>query len=107
MSKRASLVAAICSLLLMFSLYSTTAFGQCNTLGGTIYVWQGGMGNWDDPSWNQAGFPNSPTSSVCITNGTMAAPSVVNLDISASIDDLQLGTFDTLNFDPGTILSVF
>ena len=37
----------------------------------------------------------------------MGAPSVVNLDIDASINDLQLGSFDTLNFQAGTQLAVF
>ncbi len=102
---RASLVAAV-SFLLIFGLYSITAFGQC-TLSGPVSSWNDGTGNWSDGSdWN-GGVPNSSTQSVCITNGTMSAPSVVNLDISASINNLQLGTFDTLNFDPGTTLEVF
>src|SRR5271167_3495330 len=104
MSKRASLVVA--ALLLILGLYSTAAFGQC-TLSGPVSSWNAGTGNWSDGSdWN-GGVPNSSTQSVCITNGTMGAPSVVNLNISASINDLQLGTFDTLNFDPGTVLEVF
>ncbi len=102
---RASLVAAV-SFLLIFGFYSITAFGQC-TLSGPVSSWNDGTGNWSDGSdWN-GGVPNSSTQSVCITNGTMSAPSVVNLDISASINNLQLGTFDTLNFDPGTTLEVF
>ena len=103
------ILAATVAVLVLLCLYSTMAFGQCSpSLGGTVYVWQGtGTGNWDDPSWNQSGFPNSSTSSACITNGSAGTPTVVNLDINASINDLQLGSFDTLNFDPGTQLSVF
>src|SRR5271166_142913 len=63
------LVATVAALVMLCLFSSTMAFGQCNTLGGTVYVWQGtGTGNWDDPSWNQSGFPNSATSSACITN---------------------------------------
>ena len=92
--------------MVLLCLCSTTAFGQC-TLSGPVSSWTGGTGNWNDAvDWN-GGVPNSQTQSVCITNGTMAAPSVVNLNIDASINDLQLGTFDTLNFDPGTMLEVF
>ena len=106
MSKCASLVAALCSVLLIFGLYSTTAFGQC-TLSGPVSTWNDGTGNWSNGSdWN-GGVPNSSTQSACITNGTMGAPSVVNLNIDASINDLQLGTFDTLNFENGTQLDVF
>lgn len=36
----------------------------------------------------------------------MGAPSVVNLDIDASINNLQLGSCDTLNFNLGTQLEV-
>ena len=103
---RASLVAALCSFLLIFAFFTTTAFGQC-TLSGPVSTWNDGTGNWSNGSDWTGGVPNSSTQNVCITNGTMGAPSVVNLDINASINDLQLGTFDTLNFDPGTTLSVY
>jgi hypothetical protein len=80
--------------------------GQC-TLSGPVSDWNAGTGNWSDGSdWN-GGVPNSSTQSVCITNGTLSAPSVVNLNIDASINNLQIGTFDTLNFDPGTQLTVY
>ena len=91
---------------LLLCLCSTMAFGQC-TLSGPVSSWNDGTGNWSNGSDWTGGVPNSPTQSVCITNGTMGAPSVVNLNIDASINDLQLGTFDTLNFDPGTVLEVF
>jgi fibronectin-binding autotransporter adhesin len=92
--------------LVMLCLYATMAFGQC-TLSGPVSSWTGGTGDWNDAGdWN-GGVPNSSTQSVCITNGTMGAPSVVNLNIDASINDLQLGTFDTLNLEAGTQLEVF
>ena len=100
------MLAATVAGLVMLCLYSTMAFGQC-TLSGPLSSWKAGTGNWSDGgNWN-GGVPNSSTQSVCITNGTMGAPSVVNLNINASINDLQLGSFDTLNFDPGTQLSVY
>ena len=106
MSKHASFVAALCSFLLIFGFFTTTAFGQCS-LSGPVSTWNDGTGNWSNGSDWVGGVPNSSTQSVCITNGTMGAPSVVNLNIDASINDLQLGTFDTLNFEAGTQLEVF
>ncbi|MDR3414342.1 MAG: hypothetical protein P4L87_25840, partial [Formivibrio sp.] len=101
------MLAVTVAVLVMLCLYSTLAFGQC-TLGGALSSWNAGSGNWSDGGNWIGGVPNSQTQNVCIGNGTMAAPSVVNLDISASINDLQLGSiYDTLNFDPGTILSVY
>ncbi len=102
----ARMLAATVAALVMLCLYSVTAFGQCS-LSGPVSSWTGGTGDWNDAGDWSGGVPNSPTQSVCITNGTMGAPSVVNLNIDASINDLQLGTFDTLNFDPGTVLEVF
>src|SRR5208337_328907 len=101
------MLAATVTALVMLCLCSIAAFGQCS-LSGPLSSWNAGTGDWGDGGNWIGGVPNSQTQNVCIGNGTMAAPSVVNLNIDASINDLQLGsTFDTLNFDPGTILSVF
>jgi hypothetical protein len=100
------MLAITVAVLVLFCLCSTAAFGQC-TLSGPVSSWNDGTGNWSNGSDWTGGVPNSPTQSVCITNGTMGAPSVVNLNIDASINNLQLGTFDTLNFEAGTQLEVF
>ena len=76
------MLAACFAALLMLCLYSTTAFGQC-TLSGPLSSWNAGTGSWSNGSDWTGGVPNSSTQSACITNGTMGAPSVVNLDISA------------------------
>ncbi len=79
-------LAASFTALMMLCLCSITAFGQC-TLSGPLSSWNAGTGDWNNGSDWVGGVPNSQTQSVCITNGTMGAPSVVNLNIDASIND--------------------
>jgi len=84
----------------MFCLASTTVFGQCTLSSPT--TWTDGNGNWSVAGNWSGGVPTSSTNT-CITDGT----STVTLDVSGSTADLQLASGNILNFDPGTILSVF
>ncbi len=96
-----ALATSLLTLSLLLSIGAHPASAQC-TLSGTLSTWTDGNSNWNNGgNWNN-GVPNS-TTSACITDGT----SIVSLDIAANVDDLQLGSGNTLNFDPGTILSVF
>ena len=96
-------LAATFTALVMVCLCSGAAFAQC-TLTGTLSTWNDGNSNWNTASnWKPAGVPNSSTTSVCITNGTSA----VNLDINASVDNLQLAKGNTLSFNGNTQLSAF
>ena len=98
----ARLFAASLSILVIFCLSSTTALAQCVGLGGTTSTWIDGNSNWNNgANWN-SGVPNSATTSACIADGT----STVTLDIAANVDDLQLASGNTLNFNGNTSLSV-
>ncbi len=80
---------------------SPAAFGQCS-LTGTVSTWNDGNSNWNNgANWNN-GVPNSASTSACITDGS----STVSLDIAANVNDLQLGSGNVLNFDPGTSLTI-
>jgi len=106
MSRCAWFFLTLCSLLVIFSFLSIPVLAQCS-FPGAVSSWTDGSGNWSNSgSWNN-GVPNSSGTSVCINNGTAGAPSVVNLDMNASINDLQLGSYDTLNFNLGTQLVVY
>src|SRR5271157_6136871 len=93
-------LAATVAALVMLCLCSTGVFGQCTLSAPT--TWTDGNGNWGDPGNWSGGVPTSSTNT-CITDGT----STVTLDVSGSTADLQLASGNILNFDPGTILSVF
>ena len=94
---------AVClAALVIVSLTSITAFAQCTTLAGTVSTWIDGNSNWNNGgNWNN-GVPNSATTSACIADGT----STVSLDIAANVDDLQLASGNTLNFNPGAQLTI-
>src|ERR1035441_2384935 len=99
------LFAASLAILVIFSLASTTALAltPCGTLAGSISTWSPvGNGNWSNSGQWLGGVPNSATDSACIADGS----STVALDISANIDDLQLASGNTLNFNGGTSLTV-
>ena len=105
MSRHTSFV-AMCSLLLVFALYSTAALGQCSL--SSPDSWQtAGSGQWTDGGNWSGGVPTSSTNT-CITNGTMADPTIVNLTGGAngSVNNLQLGGFDTLNIDANSDFTV-
>jgi fibronectin-binding autotransporter adhesin len=96
------MLAAFAAVMMVF-VCSAAAFGQC-TLTGTVSTWNDGNSNWNNAAnWKPSGVPNSPSTSVCITNGTSA----VNLDINASVDNLQLARGNTLSFNGNTQFSVF
>jgi hypothetical protein len=101
---RSGVLAGIC-IVVVLCLYATAAFGSACTLGSTLKTWNvSGNGNWSNSSdWNPIGAPNSQTTNVCITNGT----STVNLDVNAAIDNLQIGSGNTLNFNGNTQLGVY
>src|SRR5229473_413339 len=59
--------------------------------------WNGGTGNWSNPAnWTPNDVPNNgaDTYSVLIASGAL---DVVNLDITARVDALTLGSMTTLN----------
>jgi hypothetical protein len=101
---------ALVALLVVLCLSTPAALGSgtgaCSTLGGTVSKWQDVSNNWSNSGSWDSGVPNSTTTSACITNGTVGTPSVVVLDIDASVEDLQLGSYDTLNLNGGTGLIV-
>src|ERR1039457_6006172 len=99
------LLPASLAILVIFSLTSTTALAltPCGTLAGSISTWSPvGNGNWSNSGQWLGGVPNSATDSSCIADGS----STVALDISANVDDLQLASGNTLNFNGGTSLTV-
>jgi len=64
--------------------------------GAIDFIWVGGTGNWSPAgaNWNQAGLPGS-TDNVFIDNGS-ATNSVVSLNVSAIINDLNISNGDSL-----------
>src|SRR5208283_3172567 len=80
---------ALVALLVAACFSIPAALGQC-ALSGTVSTWNvAGNANWSNGSdWNPVGIPNSPSTSVCITNGSSA----VTLDINATTADLQLAS---------------
>jgi len=87
--------------LVIFCLTSTTAFGQCS-LTGTVSTWNDGNSNWNNGANWSGGVPNSSSTSACITNGS----STVTLNIAANVNDLQLASGNTLDFNGNTSLTV-
>src|SRR5882762_1041558 len=100
-------VAPCIALLAVGSFCAPAALGQCPTLGGTVSNWiVAGSGNWNTGGNWSAGEPNSATTSACITNDTSGTPTVVTLNVAATVDDLQLGSFDALSANLNTQLTV-
>jgi hypothetical protein len=100
------MLAATVAVLVMLCLVSTMAFGQCSLASPD--QWQtAGTGQWTDGGNWSGGVPTASTN-VCITNGTMADPTVVNLTggQNGNVDSLQLGGFDTLNIDANSDFTV-
>ena len=97
---------AIVALLVVLGLSTPTALGQC-TLTGTVSSWTAaGSGTWSTSGDWSSGVPNSSTTSACITNGTSGTPSAVTLNINATVDNLQLGSFDSLTSALNTQLGI-
>jgi fibronectin-binding autotransporter adhesin len=95
-STRLRIVFTLCSLVVL-GFYSATASGQCTLSSPTS--WQtSGSGQWLTGSNWSGGVPTSSTNA-CITNGTSGTRTVVNLAGGAgTVNSLQLGGFDTVNF---------
>src|SRR5947208_1054220 len=69
-------------------------------------TWNGGIGNWNSPgNWSTGVVPNSGTTSVFIDGGKVGA-SIVNLDLTATINALTIDSGDTLSFASGTGLTL-
>ena len=86
----------------MFCLGSTTALAQCTLTSPDTWTNLALNGDWNTSGNWSVSVPTSSTNT-CITDGT----STVTSNVSGSTADLQLATGNILNFDPGTILSVF
>jgi hypothetical protein len=99
-------VGALATLVSLACFGASEAKAQCATLGGTVSNWTlAAGGNWSPGDWS-GGVPNSATTSACIINGTSGTPTTVTLNVSATVDDLQLGSFDTLSTNTNTQLAV-
>jgi len=95
-------VGAFVALLLVACFWTPAALGQC-TLSGPVSTWNDGNSNWNNGSnWSPMGVPNSPSTSVCITDGT----SKVTLDTTPTLANLQLASGNTLTVSPGESLYV-
>ncbi len=100
-------LAFVVALVATLTLIQAAAFGQC-TLTGTVSTWTDGNSNWNNnANWNNGvlnSIPNS-TTSACITDGT----STVTLDSNQnlSVDDLQIGSGNTLTSGTNLNLNVF
>src|ERR1022692_3386359 len=100
-------VGALATLISLACFGASEANAQCATLGGTVSNWTlTGSGNWNASGDWSGGVPNSATTSACIINGTSGTPTTVTLNVSATVDDLQLGSFDTLSTNTNTQLAV-
>src|ERR1022692_167377 len=100
-------VGALATLISLACFGASEANAQCATLGGTVSNWTlAGSGNWNTSGDWSGGVPNSATTSACIINGTAGTPTAVTLNVSATVDDLQLGSFDTLSTNTNTELAV-
>ena len=73
----------------------------------TPYVWDGGTGNWSDPTqWTPMTVPNSVNADVAIDGGKTGVNSVVTMDNSYTVGRLTVDAGDTLNTNNGTTLTV-
>ena len=70
-------------------------------------TWTDGNSNWNNAGNWDNGVPNSSSTDVFITNGTVGTSTTVTLDINASIRDLTLASNNTLTTNLGKVLSVF
>lgn len=87
------------------ALSAARGFGQC-TLSSPSQ-WNVTSGNWSVAgNWTPASVPNSSTTNVCLTNGTSGTAATTVLDISATVADLQLGSFNSLSILTGQTLVV-
>jgi hypothetical protein len=69
--------------------------------------WDVLSGNWSlNTNWFPATVPNGSSTDVCLVNGVSGTPATTTLDINASVGTLRVGSFNTLNFNPSTVLSV-
>ncbi len=93
---------AFVALLMVACFSASAALGQC-TLSGTVSTWNDGNSNWNNGSnWSPMGVPNSPSTNVCITDGT----NTVTLDTAPTAANLQLGSGNTLTTGPGILFFV-
>ena len=95
------LFAASLAVLVMFCLACTVAFAAC-TLSSPDTWSHGANGNWNVAGNWSGGVPNSSSTNTCITDGS----STVTLNIAANVDDLQLASGNTLDFNGNTSLTV-
>jgi fibronectin-binding autotransporter adhesin len=82
---------------------TASAYAQCDT------SWTAISGSWSNPlNWSSNPiFPNSKSTSVCLTDGTAGTPATTQLNVGVSIDNLEVGSSNTLNFNSFTTLSVY
>ena len=64
--------------------------------------WTGGPGNWSNAGMWTAGLPNAGDNALIVNSKV----SPVTLDINATINNLSIGSHDSLSFNPGTTLAV-
>ncbi len=69
-------------------------------------TWNGGTGNWSDPTFWNNGVPNSTSADVFIDGGKTGVNSVVTMDNSYTVGRLTVDTGDTLTTNNGTTLTV-
>lgn len=103
-------VAACVALLLGWA--ALPGYSQFSCIPSSVTsVWNAtGTSNWDDGgSWNPSGVPNAKNITVCITNGTAASPTTVELlsGDTNSVGNVAINTNNTLSMAGGSSLGVF
>lgn len=96
-NKRGQIRGVELALLSGIACFATTARADVCSLNPATSWIQSGAGNWfSGANWNTGTPPNSATTNVCITNGTLGVPTTVTLSASATVNSLQLGGNNSL-----------